>query len=556
MSSSSATVDRPAGCPRSRHFFNRNRLWLAGDGNGRRARATRGGRAGASTTGRRWGPYLAERQWGTVREDYSAERRRAGTTSRTITRAAAPIAGARTACSASAIASAGCASRVALWNGKDPILKERLFGLTGPEGNHGEDVKELYYYLDATPTLSYLQGALQVPAARVPVRRSSSPRTARRGKQRARVRARGHRRVRRRPLLRRARRVREGGARRPADPRSPSRTAAPSAADAARAAARCGSATPGRGDARGEGYDPMRLARAHARRRASSSQHRRSGRTRLSRPTARSPSCCSPTTRRNAERLCGVAERDAVHQGRVPRLRRRRRRRGACNPAQRGHEVRRRGTVLDVPAGGERRAAAAAARRGVGVDGRRSADFDAIVRTQRIAEADALLRRAHAPITDARSARSSGRRTPGCCGRKQFYHYVVERLAGGRSGAAGAAARRARRAATATGQHLYNRDVISMPDSWEYPWFAAWDLAFHMVPMARFDPQFAKEQLAAAPARVVHAPERAAAGVRVRVRRRESAGARVGGAGGSTRSPARPRRGATARSSSARSTSC
>ncbi len=79
---------------------------------------------------------------------------------------------------ASATTSSGCAWRSALWNGQDPILKERLFGLTNGEGNHGEDVKELYYYLDATPTHSYLKYALQVPAARVPLRpagRGESP---------------------------------------------------------------------------------------------------------------------------------------------------------------------------------------------------------------------------------------------------------------------------------------------------------------------------------------------------------------------------------------------
>ena len=67
-------------------------------------------------------------------------------------RAAGRTAGARTDCSASATGSAGVALALALWNERDPILKERLFGLTGHEGNHGEDVKELYYYLDATPT--------------------------------------------------------------------------------------------------------------------------------------------------------------------------------------------------------------------------------------------------------------------------------------------------------------------------------------------------------------------------------------------------------------------
>ena len=78
---------------------------------------------------------------------------------------------------------------------------------------------------------------------------------------------------------------------------------------------------------------------------------------------------------------------------------------------------------------------------------------------------------------------------------KQFYHYVVDRLARGRPRTAAAAGGTRSTAATATGQHLFNRDIISMPDKWEYPWYAAWDLAFHMIPFARIDPQFAKEQL-------------------------------------------------------------
>jgi hypothetical protein len=116
---------------------------------------------------KRWGPYLAERQWGTVREDYSEygdcwtyfphdhARSRAyrwgedgllGITDR----------------------QGRLCFALALWNGRDPILKERLFGLTGPEGNHGEDVKELYYYLDSTPTHSYLKALYKYPQAEFP----------------------------------------------------------------------------------------------------------------------------------------------------------------------------------------------------------------------------------------------------------------------------------------------------------------------------------------------------------------------------------------------------
>ena len=116
---------------------------------------------------KRWGPYLSERQWATVREDYSAwgdswdyfphddSRSRAyrwgedgllGWTDRECRLCFA----------------------LAVWNGKDPILKERLFGLTGPEGNHGEDVKEQYFYLAATPTYSYAKALYKYPQAEFP----------------------------------------------------------------------------------------------------------------------------------------------------------------------------------------------------------------------------------------------------------------------------------------------------------------------------------------------------------------------------------------------------
>ena len=85
--------------------------------------------------------------------------------------ARAPIAGAKTGSSAGATITSASASAFRLWNGRDPILKERLFGLNGHEGNHGEDVKELYYYLDATPTYSYAKGLYKYPQAEFPYAR-------------------------------------------------------------------------------------------------------------------------------------------------------------------------------------------------------------------------------------------------------------------------------------------------------------------------------------------------------------------------------------------------
>src|ERR1041385_6051177 len=119
---------------------------------------------------KRWGPYLAERQWATVREDYSPD----GTCwdyfpheharSRAYRWGEDGLLG---------ITDRECrlCFALALWNGKDPILKERLFGLTGPEGNHGEDVKEQYFYLDSTPTHSYMKALYKYPQAEFPYSR-------------------------------------------------------------------------------------------------------------------------------------------------------------------------------------------------------------------------------------------------------------------------------------------------------------------------------------------------------------------------------------------------
>src|SRR5215468_9375087 len=116
---------------------------------------------------KRWGPYLPERQWGTVREDYSPN----GTCWEYL-----PHDHARSRVYRwGEDGLLGITDRegrlcfaVALWNGKDPILKERLFGLTGPEGNHGEDVKEVYHYLDSTPSHSYLSALYRYPQAEYP----------------------------------------------------------------------------------------------------------------------------------------------------------------------------------------------------------------------------------------------------------------------------------------------------------------------------------------------------------------------------------------------------
>src|ERR1035438_4418676 len=116
---------------------------------------------------RRWGPYLAERSWGTVREDYSADSHPwtyfpfEHSHLRTYRWGEDGIAGISDNHQRLCFA-------LAFWNGRDPILKERLFGLTGDQGNHGEDVKECYYYLDSTPTHSYMKCLYKYPQAEYP----------------------------------------------------------------------------------------------------------------------------------------------------------------------------------------------------------------------------------------------------------------------------------------------------------------------------------------------------------------------------------------------------
>ena len=256
-----------------------------------------------------------------------------GTTSRTTTRARAPIAGTKTAWPGICDRHQRICFALALWNGRDPILKERLFGLTGSEGNHGEDVKEYYFYLDSTPTHSYMRFLYKYPQAAFPYGRLVEE-NRRRGKDAAGVRADRHRRLRREPLLRRRGRVREGRSRRHPDPDSrhqprPGDRAARSAADGlvpqhvvVGTAADRPRAEVAQGDAA--------VHRAHR-----------------DRPTAalaplrrRARRCSSPRTTRTPQRLFGYANDASLHEGRVPPLSSIEGESGAVNPARAGNQGR------------------------------------------------------------------------------------------------------------------------------------------------------------------------------------------------------------------------
>jgi len=116
---------------------------------------------------KKWGPYLSERQWGTVREDFSENGDAWNYFSHDQARSRAYRWGEDGIAGLSDDKQHLCLA-LALWNGKDPILKERLFGLTNSEGNHGEDVKEYYFYLDSTPTHSYMKYLYKYPQAAYP----------------------------------------------------------------------------------------------------------------------------------------------------------------------------------------------------------------------------------------------------------------------------------------------------------------------------------------------------------------------------------------------------
>src|SRR3981189_88650 len=118
---------------------------------------------------KKWGPYLSERQWGTVREDYSQDGNAWDYFNHDQARSRAYHWGEDGLAGISDDKQLLCFA-LALWNGKDPILKERLFGLSNSEGNHGEDVKEYYFYIDSTPTHSYMKYLYKYPQAEFPYR--------------------------------------------------------------------------------------------------------------------------------------------------------------------------------------------------------------------------------------------------------------------------------------------------------------------------------------------------------------------------------------------------
>jgi hypothetical protein len=436
----------------------------------------------------RWGPYLSARQWGTVREDYSPGGDSWGYFPHDHARSRAYRWGEDGLLGITDRECRVCFAP-ALWNGKDPILKERLFGLTGPEGNHGEDVKELYYHLDATPTSSYLKALYKYPQDDFPYDRLVEE---------------NRRRSRDQPEFEiEDTGIFDGGRYfdvlveyAKADPEDvlvritcANRGPAPATLHLLPTLWLRNTWAWGR---TGEGYWPKgRIARAGDG--ALEAEHPSLGRVRLACQSGPDgpPRLVFTDNETNAERLFGARNpsphvKDAFHRLVVHGEE------GAVAPEGAGTKAAA-WYRLTLPAGGE---ASVRLRLTAGVSP--AADpfgpaFDETV-ALRIREADAFYAAARDTPLSAEERRIVRQADAGILWSRQYYGYVVEQWFEGDP--AQPPAPPGRRGGRNRGwAHLWARDVLSIPDTWEYPWFAAWDLAFQCVAMVRTDPLFAKRQL-------------------------------------------------------------
>ena len=425
-----------------------------------------------------WGPYLSERQWGTVREDYSPYGNAWDYFPHDHARSRAYRWGEDGIAGFSDREQRLCLA-VALWNEHDPILKERLFGLTNGEGNHGEDVKELYYYLDATPTHSYLKMLYKYPQAEYPY-----------------------------ALL-----VEENRRRGIGEPEF--ELIDSGLFDANRyfdVFVEYAQAEPGdvllriTVENRGAKAAPIHALPQLWFRNTWSWQGGKA------RPQLRQVS--PGVVRAEHARLCvyhlhvdgDPAEmlfcenesnharlwnqprgsgffKDGFHQRVVHGDR------TAVNPAHCGTKVAA-WYVRQVPAGGRIEIRLRLTR---AADGGAFRDFDEIFAC-RIREADEFYAHLQHGIgcADARAVQRQA--FAGMIWSKQYFYFdVAEWLKGDPDQPAPPANRRHGR--NCDWEHLNNADIISMPDKWEYPWYAAWDLAFHCIPLAHLDAEFAKKQL-------------------------------------------------------------
>lgn len=437
---------------------------------------------------KRWGPYLAARQWATVREDYSPDGSVWAYFTHDHSRSRAYRWGEDGLLGLTDRQCRLCFA-VALWNGQDPILKERLFGLTGPEGNHGEDVKEAYFFLESSPTHSYCAALYKYPQSRFPYEQLVEENQARPRSQ---------------PEFELADTgIFEKGS---FDVLVEYAKESPNGLLIRVTATNRGSApapltilpqiwfrnTWSWGPSQeGEPYRPeMRAARPAE----VVTDHRTLGAYRwmlCPDESGRPPSLLFTENVTNTRRLFGLDgprhAKDAFHAYVVDGDH------AAVSPEPRGTK------------------AGAAYRRTLGPGESMVLRLRLFDERERPASLDlgpafdALMERRKAECDAYYDARVWSGETPedkrvirqayaGLLWSRQFYHYVVADWLKGDPWQPPPAPGRAS-GRNADWGHLFNRDVISVPDTWEYPWYAAWDLAFHCVAYARVDPQFAKDQL-------------------------------------------------------------
>ncbi len=430
---------------------------------------------------KRWGPYLSERSWGTVREDYSPD----GAAWDYLPHDSARSKAYRW----DEDGLAGISDRhqlicfaPALWNGRDSILKERLFGLSGSEGNHAEDVKEQYFYLDSTPTHSYMKYLYKYPQAAFPYAELVA-------ENRKRGRAEGEF-----ELLDTG--VFDGG--RYFDVFVEYAKAGPDDVCILITAVNRGpDAAPlhilptlwfRNTWAWGHDGPRPRLGRAAQ---AGTAQveavHPYYGPRWLT--CEGGPPLLFTENETNAARLYGSANptpwvkdgiNDFLVEGRA----------GAVNPQETGTKAAAHYAFELAPGETATVRLRLTDCQPLPPDG--AGDFDAVFAARR-AEADEF----YAEVIPARlsdDAKTVMRQAfAGLLWSKQFYHYVQEQWLAGDPAQPPPPDRRGGR--NGEWAHLFNADVLSMPDKWEYPWYAAWDLAFHCIPLALVDSDFAKEQL-------------------------------------------------------------
>ena len=444
-----------------------------------------------------WGPYLSERQWGTVREDYSESGDSWSYLPHDHARSCAYRWGEDGLAGISDDQQRLCFA-LALWNGRDPILKERLFGLTNGEGNHGEDVKEYYFYLDSTPTHSYMRYLYKYPQTAFPYQDLVET-NRRRGRQDWEY-----------ELLNtgifdenRYFDVFVDYAKEAPDHILIRITAC------------------------NRGPDPAELHLLPTlwwRNRWSWNRRAEGNRQDTSlRPTLREVRCdgrpaieaadpegmqamlvCEgdpallfTDNETNLTRLYGQVNRypfvkDGIEDAVV------RKRPGAVNPEQVGTKAAAHYSLTLAP--GESRtvrlrlAIDAAATGLTAANGDMFGDAFAGLFDRRKREADAFYASLTPPRLSADEADVLRQALAGMLWSKQVYRYDV----GTWLDEHGAGPFRARRGSTTRNRHWHhmeNADIISMPDKWEYPWYAAWDLAFHVVALSLVDPDFGKQQL-------------------------------------------------------------